>query len=228
MSNGDTAFQKVIICIPQVYFDIIGRVIPGTLIMGLAWIAVHGPKGFWKSLNDWLDGSKVTTIIVATVLFILTSYTLAILIWCVWSCVITKIFEDSKANEKIYWDNKEFRRKYEKLKYYNTAAGNRVTKLKAQIHMAETLFIGLPLSCSIGVITYLIEVITCFIGIVTYFWPFNIAKVEIPSLFPRFVSWVFILLADICSLFVRQYLILHMNNSLDNNLELLEQEEKKK
>jgi len=128
----------------------------------------------------------------------------------------------------MYWDNRKFRRKYEKLKYKNNFAGNRVTKLKAQIHMAETLFIGFPLSCLIGVITYWIDVVTCLIGIVTYFYVFSEPKLEIPSLLPRYVSWVILCLAAVCSFNARQYFIFHMNESLKNNLELLKQEEKKK
>jgi len=246
-----TTLQKVVSCIPQVYFDIIGRVIPGTLIMGSVWIAVCGPMEFLTSLDSWLNKSKVSTIIIATVLVLLTSYILAIFIWCVWSCVTTKILDkpeksksgndksgksksendkSEKSNKKrfrvIYWDNGTFRKDYEELKYKNNFAGNRVTKLKAQIHMAETLFIGLLLSCLVGIITYWIEVVTCLIGIVTYFYVFSEPKLEMPSLLLRYVSWVLLLLAAVCSLFARQYFILHMNDSLENNLDLLKQEKK--
>lgn len=228
MSDGETALQKVANCVPQVYFDIIGRVIPGTLIMGSIWIAVHGPCKFWISLKSYLDTSSVSSVTVSTVLVLLTSYTLAILIWCVLSCLITticKIFDEPKSGimkklcDKIYWDNKDFHEKYEKLKYYDISAGNRVTKLKAQIHMAETLFIGLPLSCLVGIITYMIEVLS-------YFWSFSELKVEMSSLLPRFVSWALMLSAAICSLFARQYFIDHMNHSLDNNPELIRRKEK--
>ncbi|MCP4609324.1 MAG: hypothetical protein GY845_11485 [Planctomycetes bacterium] len=235
MSNGENAFQKVASCIPQVYFDIIGRVIPGALIMGSIWIAVCGPKEFFKFLYGWLDKSTISSATVATVLVILTSYTLAILLWCVWSYLITTLFklffkfysepkakeykerEKKKFWEKIYWDNEGFRKQYERLKYYNIAAGNRVTKLKAQIHMAETLFVGLLLSCWVGITTYLIEV-------VTYFLSCSEPKTVIPSLIPRLVSWVLLLVTAVCSLFARQYFIDHMNNSLDNNIKILEGE----
>lgn len=223
-----TTLQKVVSCIPQVYFDIIGRVIPGTLIMGSIWIAVRGPEEFWKSLKICLVKATISSATVAIFLVLLTSYTVAILLWCVWSCVIVKICYKRKKSrimrmfrKKMYWDNEGFRMKYETLKYYNIAAGNRITKLKAQIHMTETLFVGLPLSCLFGIITYISEV-------VTYFCSFTKVKLEIPSLSPRFVSWTLILLAAVCSLFARQYFISHMNDSLKNNLELLKQEEMRK
>lgn len=220
MSNGDAALQKVVSCIPQVYFDIIGRVIPGTLIMGSTWIAVRGTYKFWESLKSCLVKSTISSATLATVLVILTSYVLAFLIWCFWSCLITIICKLCKVCdkpecrmkkwvcEKIYWDNEDFRKKYEKLKYYNTAAGNRITKLKAQIHMAETLFIGLPPSCLVGIITYLLGAIE-----------------QPPPLIYFIISWIFLLVAAFCSLFARQYCIAHMNDSLNNNLRILNAKE---
>ena len=92
-----TTLQKVVSCIPQVYFDIIGRVIPGTLIMGSVWIAVCGPGEFWKSLKICLEKATVSSVTVATVLVLLNSYTLAYLLWCVWSCGITKICYKPKS-----------------------------------------------------------------------------------------------------------------------------------
>jgi ABC-type multidrug transport system fused ATPase/permease subunit len=209
MSDGETALKNVANCVPQVYTDIIGRVIPGTLIMGSIWMAICGPEEFFSSLGGWLEKSTISSVTLATVLVFLTSYILAILIWCFVSYLNTILWQKYGKPEStkmewfrkiMYWDDDGFHKKYEKLKYYNTAAGNRVTKLKAQIQMVETLFVGFPLSVFLGIIyskesnTYL------------------------------FVSCVFMLIAAFCSFFARQYFIDHMNNSLDKNLELLGEE----
>lgn len=214
-----TTFQKAINCIPQVYFDIIGRIIPGTLLIGSTWLAIRGPDEFWKSLINCIDKSSASSITVSAILIFLTSYTLAYLIWCPWSCLTTIIFEKLKKAgvmkgflKKVYWDNKEFRYNYEKLKYRNNVAGNRITKLKAQIHMTETLIAGFPLSF--------------LIGLVVYIWSLFDSNMETPSLIYCMVSWLLLISAAVCSLFSRQYFVVHMKDSLKNNLKLIEDKKK--
>ena len=219
MSKEDvTTLRKVANFIPQVYFDIIGRIIPGTLIMGSIWLAVRGPDKFWESLKNCLVISSASSITVSATLILLTSYILAILLWCAWSRWVKKKCTNSKASkirkylEKMYWDTKEFRENYEKVKYNNISAGNRITKLKAQIHMAETLFIGFPLSC--------------LIGFVINIWSFFGSNMETPPLIPCLVSLVLLFVAAIYSRNADLYFISHMKDSLKNNLELIKNEKK--
>lgn len=206
MSDGENALKNFANCIPQVYFDILGRVIPGILIMGSIWIAVRGLNKFWEDFTSWLNESTISSATLATALVLLTSYTLSILLWCPWSRWISKKCTNSKASkikgylEKMYWDTEEFRVGYETVKYNNISAGNRITKLKAQIHMSETLLVGFPLSVFLGLIY----------SVVFKTYPF--------------VSWVCMLIAAFCSYKADLYFIAHMKDSLKNNLRLLEKE----
>ena len=101
MSDGETTLKNIANCIPQVYFDIIARVIPGTLIMGSIWIAICGPEEFWKSLKICLEKATISSVTVLTVLVIITSYTLAILIWCFVSYLNTIFWKKSRCNNDV-------------------------------------------------------------------------------------------------------------------------------
>lgn len=197
MSNQNTSLREIIKAIPQVDFDIIGRLIPGTIVIGSILLAAigteTGPESFWNKLLNLLNSTPKLTIFV--VLVILASYTLATLLWCFYS-LLMKIFFRKK-----YWDNEKFRWKYEKIKYKNPSAGDRITKLKAHVHMAETLIPGFFISSLID------------LGLAHHLHDFSTQRI---------VSTVILFLAAVCSLNAWYYFVHHMIDSLDNNLRMLE------
>lgn len=123
--------------VPQLFYDIIARLTPGFMTLGLLVFAVIGPKQSWSSLSIWLNKpsesypSVFIFIIVSTVL----SYTLAIVFGGLWS--LLSLFADRST---------DFSEKYDFIKLTNPAIGNRISKLRAEISMTKILIIGFSLS----------------------------------------------------------------------------------
>jgi FMN phosphatase YigB (HAD superfamily) len=209
MASQDSVFKEVVRSIPQVYFDYMARFLSGIVLTGALSVAVIGPKDSWNGLQSWLNDSKAFTIIIISVLVLLTSYIFSILIWCSCSSLMRVIFKEQ------YWDNIVFRWKYENLKYKNPVAGDRITKLKAQVHMAETLTVGFVLCGLLGFAIYFIRVGIVLYGLLGFATNF-IRSYDSQS----FISSVVLLLAAFCSWNAKRYFVYHLKYSLDNNLKI--------
>jgi len=193
MAGQDGISRESIKSVPQVYFDIVARLIPGIAIIGSILVVIAGPESSWSNLQSWLGESSGFSITTMTALILLLSYIFAILLWCAWSSLAAVI-----CGEK-YWDSEPFRWKYENIKYKNAVAGDRVTKLNAQVHMGETLSAGFIL-CSL-------------IGFGVYFFH--------SSDLPRFVSSVLLFFAALSSWNATIYFVRHMKATVDNNFSIL-------
>lgn len=147
--------------IPQVFFDIIARVVPGVALLAIYMLVYLGFDGYWKMFKEWLGPSSLqnSQLPSVTILFLLSfvsAYVLSITLWGL-------RFKTSK----FYWKMKgkikkidcetgiKFKSKKEKKDYYidychvkknYPEAGARITKLKAEIHMTMTLSSGLVLA----------------------------------------------------------------------------------
>jgi FMN phosphatase YigB (HAD superfamily) len=193
MADKGTSLGEIVKTIPQVDFDIIGRLTPGIVVIGSILFAVTGPDSFWigvKSFSVW--PIPATVFIAFTILVVLVSCTLAVLLRGAYASLMMWIFSEKRKKYK-YWDNKDFCWKYENVRYNNPAAGSRITKLKAQVHMAETLLAGFSIS-------FLLDI---------YFWPGKSIFYYV-SLLLAFFSW--------CA---KRYFVHHMKISLDNNFQIL-------
>lgn len=190
MSGQNTSFREAVKSIPQVYFDFIARLVPGILTIASIWAAHYGPEEFWEKLQSWVSELKVSSYAIFSVLMLLSSYVLATFIWCAWSWLmkVIPLIEN--------WDDEEFRWHYENIKYKNPAAGDRITKLKAQVHMAEILVVGFVFS-------------------------FLLSLDNLPDVLPSLFFTVLLLLLVVFSWNARSYFIRHMKTSLDNNLKIL-------
>ena len=186
--------------IPQVYFDIIGRVVPGTILIGSIYLTILGPADFWIRLQDWLGKSSGVAVSALAALILLASYTLAILLWCPWFWLMKWIRE-----EKFWYCKKDFVRDYETVKHGSLSAGSRLTKLKAQIHMGETLLVGFAL-CS-------------FLSLLSGRWGWSNDHRQL-------VSGLFAL-AVLLACCARNYFIFHIMNSIEKNLEFLKEDDKR-
>ncbi len=72
--------------IPQVFFDIIARVIPGVFLLTVFTIVYLGFEDYWKVFNEWLGPGteKKSQLPSATILFLLSfvaAYILSIVLW---------------------------------------------------------------------------------------------------------------------------------------------------
>ncbi|MBL7154357.1 MAG: hypothetical protein ISS79_11620 [Phycisphaerae bacterium] len=200
MSEERAAVKQGVGLIPQVYFDIIARVVPGTILIGSICLAALGPADSWSRLQDWLGKSSGVSVSALAALILLASYTLAILLWCPWFSFM-KWFQ----GEKFWYCKEDFVRDYETVKHRSRTAGSRLTKLKAQIHMAETLLVGFALCCFVGLLGYCCG------------WS-NDHRLLVSGLSA---------LAALLAYCARRYFIFHMMTSIDNNLDLLKEDEKR-
>lgn len=135
--------------IPQVFFDLIARVIPGSV--GLLLLAVS-----FLGLSEAV--SLVSTLLpkdlgFPTALIILVgmtgaSYVYAVTAWGLWYGLIDVLQKSGRIDKRrdtetlVLVLGQKFPDLYEKIKTNNPVAGNRLTKLKAEIHMTGTPIIS--------------------------------------------------------------------------------------
>jgi len=188
--------------VPLVFFDLIARIVPGTVVLG-SILFVARPAGFPKILWVILDNMSMAGtgggLFVTTIVFVF-AYALAVLLWCPGYWVASR-FPALGGR----WDTHRFRRRYEKLRRTDPGAGERITKLKAQVHMCEVLLFGFILSVGLGIRLVASD-------------PYRLA------------NWLVMACAAACLLasgIARRYCVYHMIDSLNANTELIHAEEEK-
>ncbi len=124
--------------VPQLFYDIIARLIPGVAVNTLLVFTVLGPKQSWDNVLIWLNKPSasypsITIFIIVSAVF---SYILAIVFSGLWflSSLFTNIGDD------------DFSEKYDFIKLTNSAIGNRISKLRAENSMTKILIVGFSLS----------------------------------------------------------------------------------
>jgi hypothetical protein len=158
--------------IPQLFFDIIARIIPGFFILLVLLLSIMDADQFMNYLRKVLFVDSTHTL--SANLLVLTgigiSYIFAIILREI--CIITdpvyhrkkksgKFDADSELDSKeIFFADKKIKTneialRYDFIKLRDTANGNRITKLKAELQMSGILIIGSALSS-------LINLIMCF------------------------------------------------------------------
>jgi hypothetical protein len=134
--------------IPQLFYDIIARIVPGTVIIGVLALTTAGPEQSARIVADWLNkpGERYPSIIVMVVFGFALSYTLAIVLLGLCH-VMSKLVP--KRLKSVAPDD-EYPMKYDFIKSCDPAAGSRITKLTAERHMAGILTFGLSLALLIN------------------------------------------------------------------------------
>jgi len=134
--------------IPQLFYDIIARIVPGTVIIGVLALTAAGAERSARVVADWLNkpAGSYPSIIVMVVFVFALSYTLAIVflgLCHVMSKLVPKRLRPAARDD-------EFPMKYDFIKSRDPAAGGRITKLTAERHMAGILTFGLSLALLIN------------------------------------------------------------------------------
>ncbi len=136
--NGIT--QKIGSIVPQAYFDLIARVCPGVIVLFTFYVTIKGPTAV-------LDQIPCTKISLSLFLLVcLFGYAIAIPIGGFWLSILRVISRDDKDLETKMDGPAAYAAFYEKLKEENPSVADRITKLKAEIHMSGVLLIGLGTS----------------------------------------------------------------------------------
>lgn len=186
--------------VPQLFYDIIARLVPGAVIIGALALAVAGPEESQNSVQAWLNkpsSSYPSLVVIIGVGFVL-SYALGIIFLGLCAPIEWLAFKLVKVK-------KDFVLKYDYIKQRDPPAGSRITKLKAEMHMTELLVLGFTLSLLI-----------------------NLLKMGGPSGGSRGLLAVVLLVAILGSLGALHHFIIRQNRAVENYADLLGYEKWKK
>lgn len=151
--------------VPQIFYDLIARIVPGlALVVGIVIVLLAGNNGS-ELINRLAIGSiswASATILIITAFSL--SYSIAVLIsglryllFAFLFRIPSKILRWKRCVPIVAWlhsldietgirdSDGDFWLKYDHIKKEFPSAGNRITKLKAEIHMSHVLLVGLPL-----------------------------------------------------------------------------------
>ena len=145
-NNFTNATTKVSSWVPQIYFDLIARIIPGGLALALLCLSFFGVNNSFSAIYIFFGKDLGFPSILAIILLIIgMSYSYAICTWGLWYGLyggLRKILNkniDQETFVTLKCNNVDFPDLYERIKKHDISAGNRLTKLKAEIHMTGTL-----------------------------------------------------------------------------------------
>ncbi len=152
MSEIEQSIQKAGSWIPQVFFDLIARVVPGVISLLVFAVCYLGPADFPRLVGGWLRQPPTTGALLGLILplAIAVSYTAAI---CLWGCcyliftilrktpLLRRLFRHRDPELFLWNPNGDFAKLYESIKHHDAMAGTRLTKLKAEIHFASILML---------------------------------------------------------------------------------------
>ena len=129
--------------IPQVFYDVIARIIPGGIILIILFVLSKGNiENSLESTKTYFSAEKSMSSFLFFCLWVLLSYGLAILMWrqIDW---YNLLFDREKFRKKGISASKYDSYLYDYIKTKDSAAGARITKLSAEIHMTEVFSVGI-------------------------------------------------------------------------------------
>ncbi len=143
--------------VPQIFYDLIARIIPGTVLLIIFPITWLGPIGYSRVVDSWLS-KPATDYPALTVFFVVLPFvsyalsTVALGLWVLalypltrWTTPVNVDFPSLLQTGIVATDD-ELPALYEEVKQADPSAGNRITKLKAELHMSAVLSIGFAAS----------------------------------------------------------------------------------
>src|ERR1041385_5448399 len=133
--------------VPQLFYDIIARLVPGAVIIGALALAVAGPEKSQGFVQAWLNkpSSDYPSLIVVVGVGFVLSYALGIIFLGLCSPIEWFAFRLVRVEQ-------DFVLKYDFVKQHDPPAGSRITKLKAEMHMTELLVLGFTFSLIIDLL----------------------------------------------------------------------------
>lgn len=154
--------------IPQLFFDVIARLIPGFVIIWSFYYALLNAQiinaEFIKKFAPILPDNQLFLFLISSLIF----YVISIIFYGLWSFIVfiacLILSKSFTCNEDIVHRflevlkaPPEFTLRHDYIKLYAPGAGNRITKLKAEIHMSGALTVAFSLCFIICGISYIKE-----------------------------------------------------------------------
>ncbi|MDJ0840356.1 MAG: hypothetical protein QNK37_27850 [Acidobacteriota bacterium] len=184
--------------IPQVFYDLIARIISGIYVLGIFALSTNEYSQRYNILQHYFNSPKSSTSTFLLFIGVLVlSYIIAVfLLGLSEFTIFRKIISTRDTNEEV-----DFSLKYDFIKLYNPIIGNRITKLKAEIHMSKVLVVG-------SIIALPVNMLNSY-----FFWdPFYL-----------FLSF-FLLLQSVSFYLSGKYFSSRMEYAIENNAKLLDYE----
>lgn len=136
--------------VPQIFYDLIARFTPGIVLISLIVVVIIGSDEVINFVRrDWhLVSSSFLLATVTFTIFITWTYTIAIAL----KGLVVLVTEVPKyvKNGELRYEVPNLSTKYDYIKLNNIDAGNRISKLNAEIHMTDVLLSGLVVTIAIG------------------------------------------------------------------------------
>lgn len=149
MSEIEAKTSHISGLIPQVFYDLIGRIVPGAFLLFIGLLLIHGED--WKQNIGGLFGKPKIPYSLLVTLGLMFSYMTGILLGGI-GCFVEKIIRRSKEHFEIFdRDGTLPKRKpninrisyiYDVIQHYEPAAGARLAKLSAERNMCRVLIVG--------------------------------------------------------------------------------------
>jgi hypothetical protein len=147
MSKSD--FSAVTELVPQVSYDVIGRIIPGIIATLSLAIAVLGPTQAFAEIDVRVIHPDPPLSGWVVVLFIVVAYTLAVVLDGIWH--IPDLFRRPRyEGYKSDLENPSVPLQYDMVRIKSPEAGARLVKLGAESHQARVLITGWLISAAIN------------------------------------------------------------------------------
>lgn len=136
--------------IPQVFYDVIARFAPGAVILSaliLMTVGLEQTRAELGTLKELISSSFVLGLLVFLV-FLAYMYTVAIILKG-----LLALFTEAlpAARKKQLWPKVDnLPEKFDYIRLHNYEAGNRISKLNAEVHMTEVLCLGFLVGSILG------------------------------------------------------------------------------
>lgn len=147
MSDGPTAAALV----PEIFYDLISRVVPGTILLPTLFFAWFGPSRFHSLLHTWWTqpaDDRPSGLFLLT-LYLFAAYATGVLLRGLYYLVVrdlTPNLRNKRRRNKHYIDYHT----YYNIKLALPDAGSRLAKLKAEVSMTGVLEAGFCLAFTIN------------------------------------------------------------------------------
>lgn len=130
--------------IPQLFFDLIARIIPGPIILFSLYLLfldnrLLNSQDLWVSIKAFLPHNKFFMFCIAIVVL----YSSSVLFYGIWAAIVRLLcfvrLPFMKAYVEVNDSSEQFSFRQDYIKLHAPIAGSRITKLKAEIHMSGSL-----------------------------------------------------------------------------------------
>jgi hypothetical protein len=131
--------QRAIASVPNAFYDLIARVVPGVTVIASFYVALVGPGEAARDLRSFLSSKHLgaSSLLVAAILLTLASYLVAMFLSGVSHCVKLKERLSTTTNAKT--DRAEA---YDTIRYHAPHLAAALAKVRAECSCCERLLIG--------------------------------------------------------------------------------------